>query len=250
MRKSIVKFSLGISIVLSIVSCVQEPNAQELIDKTIEVAGGDAYSGSLIEFDFRKVHYKGRKNADGFKMSRLFYKDTSKVYDAMTADVFIRTINDVNVSLEDSTISKYRNSINSVFYFALLPFGLNDAAVQKKYLDQVTIHEKEYYKIEVTFMQEGGGVDFEDVYVYWINTETNKIDFLAYSFEVNGGGLRFREAYNERYVNGIRFVDYVNYKVDPNQTDVYGLDKQYQENQLEEISRIELEEINVQLTNS
>ena len=250
MRKSIVKFSLGISIMLSIVSCVQEPNAQELIDKTIEVAGGDAYSGSLIEFDFRKVHYKGRKNADGFKMSRLFYKDTSKVYDAMTADVFIRTINDVNVSLEDSTISKYRNSINSVFYFALLPFGLNDAAVQKKYLDQVTIHEKEYYKIEVTFMQEGGGVDFEDVYVYWINTETNKIDFLAYSFEVNGGGLRFREAYNERYVNGIRFVDYVNYKVDPNQTDVYGLDKQYQENQLEEISRIELEEINVQLTNS
>ena len=250
MRNNTLKYSLVLSIFLSIISCQKEPSAQEIIDTTIEVAGGDAYSGSLIEFDFRNVHYKGRKDADGFKMSRLFYDDTSKVYDKMTADVFIRTINGVNVSLEDTMINKFRNSINSVFYFALLPFGLNDAAVQKQYLNQVTIHDKEYHKIEVSFMQEGGGDDFEDVYIYWINTETNKIDFLAYSFEVNGGGLRFREAYNERYVNGIRFVDYVNYKAKPDKTDVYDLDMLFQENKLEELSRIELEEINVQLTNS
>ena len=231
-------------------SCSQEPSAQELIDKTIEVSGGEAYTGSLIEFDFRKIHYKGQKNADGFKMSRLFYDDTLKVYDAMSEDVFVRTVNDIEVKLKDSTINKYRNSINSVFYFALLPFGLNDPAVQKKYLDQVSIYNKEYHKIEVTFLQEGGGDDFEDVYIYWINTETNKVDFLAYSFKENGGGLRFREAYNERYVNGIRFVDYINYKADPSKAQVYDLDQLFQKNELEELSRIELEKVNVQLSNS
>lgn len=250
MRNRIVKISFGISAFLLMYSCQKQPSAQEVIDQAIEVAGGDAYLESIIEFDFREVHYKGRKNKDGFKMSRLFSKDTVKIYDAMTADVFVRTINGENVELEDSMVNKYRNSINSVFYFALLPNGLNDEAVQKKYLEKVSIKEKNYHKIEVTFKQEGGGDDFDDVYVYWINTQTNKIDFLAYSFEVNGGGLRFREAYNERYVNGIRFVDYINYKADPNKVDVYGLDEMFKKNQLEEISRIELKNVSVQLPNS
>ena len=245
MKKFGLKFSLAISILLLVSSCYQEPNTQQLIDKTIARAGGEAYLGSLIEFDFRKIHYKGRKNSDGFKMSRLFYDDNSKVYDAMTADEFVRTVNGVKVTLEDSTINKYRSSINSVFYFALLPFGLNDAAVQKKYLDQVSINDKEYYKVEVTFTQEGGGEDFEDVYIYWINIETNKIDFFAYSFEVNGGGLRFREAYNERYVNGIRFVDYINYKANPEEHQLTELDELYEEGVLEELSRIELKNIKV-----
>jgi len=245
MRKRIVKFSLSISLILSLISCSQEPNAQKLIDKTIEVAGGEAYTGSLIEFDFRRAHYKGRKDSDGFKMSRLFYNDTAKVYDAMTEEVFVRTINGLNVQLEDSSINKFRNSINSVFYFALLPFGLNDAAVQKNYIDQVTINDTEYHKVRVTFSQEGGGEDFEDVYIYWINAENNKIDYLAYSFEVNGGGLRFRAAYNERYVNGIRFVDYVNYKANPKEHNLMELDLLFEEGELEELSRIELENIKV-----
>ena len=37
--------------------------------------------------------------------------------------------------------------------------------------------------------------------------------FGTYSYiESDGIGLRFREAFNERYINGIRFVDYNNYK--------------------------------------
>jgi len=69
-----------------------------------------------------------------------------------------------------------------------------------------------YYKLKVTFDQDGGGDDFDDTYVYFFNKATFKPDYLAYDFHVNGGGMRFREAYNERYVNGIRFVDYNNMK--------------------------------------
>lgn len=89
---------------------------------------------------------------------------------------------------------------------------MNDKAVNKLYLGKVLIKGNEYYKIKVTFNEEGGGEDFEDVFVYWVQTGTFKVDYLAYSYAVNGGGIRFKEAYNERFVNGIRFVDYNNCK--------------------------------------
>ena len=55
--------------------------------------------------------------------------------------------------------------------------------------------------------------------MYWFNKETFKPDYLAYDFHTDGGGVRFRKAYNERYVDGIRFVDYENYKPrDPKET--------------------------------
>jgi len=58
--------------------------------------------------------------------------------------------------------------------------------------------------------------------------------------------MRFRAAYNERTVNGIRFVDYKNYK--PNITDVtlYDLDTLYESEELELLSKIELENVRVE----
>jgi len=73
--------------------------------------------------------------------------------------------------------------------------------------------------------QEGGGDDFDDTYVYFFNKSTFKPDYLAYDFHVNGGGMRFREAYNERYVNGIRFVDYNNMKPIDENVSVLEVDK-------------------------
>ena len=139
---------------------------------------------------------------------------------------------------------KYTSSVNSVHYFALLPFGLNDAAVNKSSLENVTIKDKLYHKIKVWFSQEGGGEDFEDVFIYWIDTETFKADYIAYSYiEDDGVGIRFREAYNERIVNGLRFVDYNNYKSEEATMDVIGLDKAFETGHLKLLSKIELENI-------
>ncbi|MBT8297170.1 MAG: deoxyribose-phosphate aldolase, partial [Maribacter sp.] len=83
------------------------------------------------------------------------------------------------------------------------------------------------------------------VYLYWFNTKSFKPDYLAYEFHVNDGGLRFREAFNERTVNGIRFVDYINYKpIDENQS-IDVIESLFQQGKLEVLSKIELKNISV-----
>ena len=76
-------------------------------------------------------------------------------------------------------------------YFAQLPYGLNSPAVQKKILGEATINGNTYYEIEVTFSKEGGGIDFEDRFVYWIHKENFTVDFLAYRYATNGGILEY-----------------------------------------------------------
>ncbi len=244
--------NLGTIIISALIlnACSSKPDPQDIVNKTIQLSGGDKYIEAMIEFDFRDVHYKGKKSKDDLKLTRRFKSEEGEVYDIMTKDFFQRSIKGKRIELEDSLIEKYRNSINSVFYFARLPYGLNDEAVKKRYLDEVSIGGNEYHKIEVTFDQNGGGKDFKDVFVYWVNTSTYKVDYFAYFYEVDGGGLRFRKAYNERFVEGIRFVDYVNYKANPEEHSLFELGRLYEKDELKELSRIELKNVRVVLPSS
>ena len=144
---------------------------------------------------------------------------------------------------------RYSGSVNSVHYFSVLPFGLNDPAVKKKFLKEATVKGKQYYKIEVRFSEEGGGEDFDDVFIYWIGKEDFLLDYLAYSYRVNGGGMRFREATNKRIVNGIRFVDYNNYKAKNASTKLENLDKAFENSTLNKLSEINLENVTVTFSN-
>ena len=147
----------------------------------------------------------------------------------------------------DTMAVKYRNSINSVHYFSVLPYGLNDKAVQKKLLPSSVVAGKDYYKIMITFSEDGGGEDFEDVFVYWIGKEDFLIDYLAYSFHTNGGGKRFRVLKEQCNIKGIRFVDYHNYKPIDLEIPLIDLDLAFDKKQLKKVSEIILENIEVTL---
>ena len=149
------------------------------------------------------------------------------------------------MQLPDTMSIKYANSVNSVHYFARLPYGLNDPAVRKELIGETTIKDKKYYKVKVTFKEDNGGDDFDDIYFYWFNKETFKPDFLAYKFHVDGGGIRFREAYNERYVGNIRFVDYTNLKPKEMLASIFTIDSLYEAGGMELLSKIELDSIQV-----
>jgi hypothetical protein len=220
-------------------------SAQEVVDKSIQVSGGEKYTKSNIAFDFRNIHYASEINGKKVILSRVITEDSTKIKDVKVPDGFQRFVNDSLVQLADTTANKYANSVNSVHYFSKLPYGLNDRSVNKKYLGKTSINNKEYYKIEVTFQQEGGGDDFDDIYVYWFNSETWKPDYLAYEFHVNGGGQRFREAFNERYVDGLRFVDYNNYKPLEKGSSIYNIDELFVKKELQLLSKIELKNITV-----
>ncbi|TVZ54947.1 hypothetical protein OD91_0185 [Lutibacter sp. Hel_I_33_5] len=235
---------------LFILSCKQpekQLTAQQIIDKSIVESGSNKVSSSIISFNFRDKTYKAYRKDGDYTLERTLKKNDSLIKDVKSNNGFKRFINDFPIAVSDSMGPKYSNSVNSVHYFSVLPFGLNDKAVQKKILPSAIINKEEYYKVEITFSEEGGGEDFEDVFIYWIGKKDFLIDYLAYSYHTNGGGKRFRVLKEQCNRNGIRFVDYYNYKPKSKDIKLINLDKAFEQNQLKKVSEIILENVKVEL---
>ena len=246
------KYSLVlIAVILMNFSCKEKEtqvlSAKSIVDKTIEVSGGAKFEVSTISFDFRDKHYKAIRDNGMYQYERHFTDSINKIKDVLSNDGFQRFINNELIKVPDSMAPRYSRSVNSVHYFSVLPFGLNDTAVNKTLLDEVFIKGKAYHKIKVSFNQDGGGDDFEDVFVYWVAKDNFKVDYIAYSYQDSPTeiGLRFREAYNERYINGIRFVDYNNYKPEKGITNLLSLDMLFEADMLKLLSKIENKNIEV-----
>lgn len=242
------KYPLLFSILLVIVSCkkeVKKITADEIVNKSITVTGVDNYRIYDSYFEFRDIVYQSENRKGGTQYKRVILTDTATITDVLINENLKRYIDDSLLKIADTTAQKYASSVNSVHYFARLPLALNDVAVKKELLSDATINGTPYHKIKITFSQKNGGEDYDDVYVYWINKETLKPDYLAYEYHVDGGGQRFRVAYNERYINGIRFVDYENYKPKNLNTTIVKIDSLYTNNYLELLSKIELKNIKV-----
>ena len=231
-------------------SCQEEKNqvsAEEIIDKTIEIAGGDIYKRATIDFKFRDHNYKSIRNGGEFQMEREKTDSTGSYRDVVSNTGYQRFKNDSLIKVPDSMAVRYVSSVNSVHYFAHLPYGLNDKAVNKKLVGDAEIKGEPYYQLKISFQQEGGGADHHDEFLYWIHKEKYTIDYLAYKFLVNDGGIRFREAFNPRIIKGIRFVDYHNYKTDDFNIDLCNLDELFEEEKLEFLSTIKTEDIKVEV---
>lgn len=238
---------LAMLVTITIASCnTSLTDPQKIIDKAIAASGGEKYDNSFIEFDFRNRHYRSQRNGGTFSYERIFKIGDSTVHDFVTNQGFERKINEQVVEVADTMKVKYTSSVNSVIYFALLPYALNDAAVIKTFLGEAVIDQKEYYKVKVTFQQDGGGEDFEDEFIYWIDKDDFTIGYMAYSYEESDGiGLRFRKAYNPRMVNGILFLDYINFS--PNsEVSLDSMENMFKRGELEELSKIETINIQVQ----
>lgn len=219
--------------------------AQRVIDQAIAAHGGDQLDRARISFDFRKKHYEATLDQDTFRYESRGEDSIGYVEDHLTNQNFSRSVDGQEVTLNAEDEDRYRNALNSVVYFVLLPYPLNDPAVNKTYLGETTLREEPYHKVKVTFDQAGGGDDFDDTFVYWIHQEDHTMDYLAYEFHVNGGGTRFREAYNARTVAGIRFADYINYESTVDNFTLEDYDRLFEEGKVQELSRIKTENIEV-----
>lgn len=236
-----------------IFGCKDEPKptmalANDIVTKAITVSGGKSFDQSEIAFNFRDHYYSARRYKGNFSLIRRTVEESDTIVDELTNSGFKRYSNAIELKISDSLAKVYTASVNSVHYFSVLPYGLNDKAVHKTLLGQEQLKGQTYYKIKITFSKDGGGEDYEDVFVYWINKQDFKVEYLAYSYnEDDGVGMRFREAYNERFVNGLRFVDYNNYKSDDLSMNVADLGQAFESNLLKLVSKIELNTIEVDL---
>ncbi|WP_236002792.1 DUF6503 family protein [Luteirhabdus pelagi] len=250
MEKNVMR-SISLIIVIAFLFSCEEEKKQPTVDEIIATAIAEACSGNCedatITFSFRDKDYRSERSNGRFQLERLFIDSIGRVRDVLNNEGFTRYVNDSVVTLVDSSERIFGDAVNSVHYFAQLPFGLNAGAAKKKLLGKDTIKGKPYYEIQVTFAEEGGGTDFEDEFLYWIHTEDFTVDYLAYRYHTEGGGIRFREAYNPRIIEGIRFVDYRNYKTDSLFIPLQQLDEKFEKGALPLLSTIETENVTVSL---
>ncbi len=236
-------FLVAISLLLSCQTPKKELTAQEIIDKAMMIAGAEKVANATISFDFRDKSYEAIRKNGVFQLKRSF----DSITDVLSNQGFQRFVHGNQMQLSDSLANVYANSVNSVHYFSVLPYGLNDAAVRKKLLPSSKILGKEYYKIEISFSENRGGEDFEDVFIYWIDTKNFTMDYLAYSFHTDGGGMRFRAMKNVKKIEGIRFVNFDNYSPKIIEISLSDLDKAFENNSLELVSEIVLENLRVNI---
>lgn len=227
-----------------------DPDPQRIVDRAINAHGGAAQlDETVIQFDFRDRRFKLRHDGGLFRYERTFPDSSVDIHDVLTNDTVYREIDGERVELTDQMRSSVISGINSVAYFALLPFKLNDPAVVKRYLGADSLRDQPYHKIEITFREEGGGASHEDRYVYWIHRDQHTMDYFAYDFEEDYGGTRFREAVRPRQIGGLRFLNYLNYTSDlfPSPGDsIENYDRALESGDVRLLSEINLENVSVQ----
>ncbi len=245
------RFIIILFVSLSLASCKTNkmdkdsssgPSAEKIILEAIQAHGGDKYKTANYSFTFRKKQYTFQNTGVNYKYSVTSERDGKVTKDVMFNEGMTRHIDDVSIPLSKTEQSRYSQGVNSVIYFATLPHKLKDKSVNKKYIGETTIKNKDYHIIEVSFDEEGGGKDHDDQYHYWVNKDTKLIDYFAYNYTVNNGGVRFRSAYNSRNVDGIIFQDYINFKA-PVGTPLINLPGLYEMDKLTQLSLIETADI-------
>jgi hypothetical protein len=242
MKKILLLLAVTISITIS---CQEKkPDARAIMDKAMKAHGTDQAASGTLSFNFRGIDYSVQRGNGNFSYQRNLKIAGDRILDQLDNKGFNRFKNGTSQQLTDSLKSRYSASLNSVIYFAQLPYSLDGDAIRLRYLDQDTIKGTTYHEIEVTFDEKGGGEDHDDVFVYWINTQDYKIDYLAYSYCEDECGYRFRKSVNRRNLEGVIVQDYINYKSEKADPKLFNMDDLFEEDKLSKLSEIKLERAN------
>ncbi|HHP7238113.1 DUF6503 family protein [Longibacter sp.] len=226
--------------------------ADSLLAEAISAHGGGIIDTSVVAFTFRGARFRLFHDHGQFRYERIFMDTTGRrVRDVLSNDSLYRSVDGRVVDLSADERAALNTTVNSVAYFALLPYKLSDPAVNARRLGIDTVRGTPYHRVEVTFAREGGGQDWEDRFVYWFDTTDRSMDFLAYAYGLGGEepGHRFREAYNVREVEGVRVADYLNFTdstITPSTLESYP--DRFGQASLKDVSRVELDSIDVRPT--
>jgi hypothetical protein len=198
-----------------------ERTAAEIVADARRVHGSAVLDTAQVRFAFRGDCYRLTPGPNGRTVTRVF-RDTVQGETGPLAVPLTESLGPEGVTTRfprgplhrpptDAEKRAVETRLNSVAYFAGLPYNLADPAVRLRRLPDATIRGEPYHSVEVTFEQQGGGRDWEDRFVYWFHRTRHTLDYLAYRYHTDGGGTRFRVATDPRTVGGVRWQDYENY---------------------------------------
>ncbi len=221
----------------------------EIVDRAIEHHGGEIYRHSETELDLCSksgcFHVVARMDGDEWAYtvsgkSRGSHQEVISTHDRLTV---WRDGSEVPVAADRE--QGFRDWAMARVYFCFLPFRLNDPSVLKQDLGLVDWDGRSLHKVKVTF-EAGSSTDAGDQYMYWFDPETARLEYLAYSYDDNGGGLRFRRAVRHRRIGGLLFFDQENFGADGPGLSVDMIDAAFVRDSMRHVSTVRLEEIQVQ----
>lgn len=203
---------------LTLAACAERPEAETIIERARAFHGSAALDDAVVTFRFRDARFKVSRRDGRFAYIRT-YRDSlgRRVREGLTNDSLFRSVAGQPMALTAEERADVATDVNSVVYFALLPYFLNAPAVKARYAGADTIRGVPYYRVAVTFRQQGGGSDWQDRFVYWFRQDDHAMDYFAYAYGFGPDetlGTRFRAAFDARRIGGVRFADYRNYTSD------------------------------------
>ena len=230
--------------------CTSGPEAHEIVDRSVNAHGLSSLADAEMSFLFRERSFSAWRNDGLFRYSRTYTDSLGRIVDeSMDNDSIYRSIDGEIQILDAAEKRKIEVAINSVIYFASLPFPLWDPGVLLQKLEDEQIADQLYHRIEVTFTEEGGGEEFRDRFIYWVNADNYLIDFMSYYYFTDGGGSRFRVATDRlRPAGAIIINNYDNYStVSRNLTidEIEDYAALYQLDSLRLVSQINLDQLQV-----
>ena len=221
---------------------IERGSARDWILKTNLAHQTAILDNTAFRFQFREYTYGYSKKKNKKTYSRTRSTHEGELTDTLYNDrKFLRWIAGQKIVLSDSLQKVYSESLNSVLYFMQIPKVLNDRAVEAKIEGETTIQGEVYIALKVKFKQEGGGVDYQDEYRYWIHKENHLIDYLAYRFYSGDGGTRFRAVSKRERHRGFVVQDYDNFKPQEKYPLLDKLPLLFEKGELKQVSKIENE---------
>jgi hypothetical protein len=221
--------------------------AETVIHRGIEAHGAkERFDRIRIDFDFRGDGFVLERDRGRFHYERIrFDEEGRRIVEVMDNEGTRFLVDDRPVTIDEETRASIETAVNSVIYFGFLPFRLDDPAVRARDMGTAEFEDRTLETVEVTFEPEGGGVDWEDRFIYWFDAEEGTLEYLAYRFHTGDGGTRFRRAINRRDIDGILIQDYENFTADPEIRDIAEYLDRYRAGELTLVSEVRLENVRI-----
>lgn len=219
------------------------PDVEAIVDRAIEVHGGDRFDHSTIRFEFRGEQFVIWRDDGEFRYEKRISKDGREIRDVLTNEGFHREANGRVIELEPDVRRHAVEVLSSVVMFALLPYRLDKPTAVREYDGAETIRGEPYDRIHVTFRDVPELSDRDRELEVWFSRKTGDLDFFAFT----SNGVRFREAFETVEAEGIRLNNYVNYIPDPRNLPLEEVERQFVRGELVEVSKIVLENLEVEL---
>ena len=125
-------FLFGVFIFTSFTTIYAQMTAQQIINKSIEKAVGEKFNQANIYFTFRGKEYRSVRDNGEYQLERIVMQKNDLIHDILSNKGLSRSVNNCQIKVADSMIARISEGVNSVHYFANLPYGLNAAAVHKE----------------------------------------------------------------------------------------------------------------------